>query len=261
MDSKQLKRKARERGADLVGIASAARWADWPSALNPRRIQPKCQSVIVVGRKVLRGALRGVEEGTSFYNTYGMYGKEWNETAFLVRVIHDVALALEASGAEAVPLLGGGAGLDAKALAREAGLGVIGKGGFFLTPDYGHRQRFGLILTDLALEGDAVAPLDLCKDCSACLEACPLAALRRDGDGAFTLDASLCASCRNGRQSAPATAYESNDRLASACGRACLVALEGRIGNRFEAPFRKRSTWSRDIEGRVSVAPLERKGS
>ena len=52
-----------------------------------------------------------------------------------------------------------------------------------------------------------------------------------------------------------------NDRLAAACGRACLVALEGRIGNRFDAPFRKRSTWSRDIEGRVSVTPLERKGS
>ena len=261
MDSKQLKQQARECGADLVGIASAARWADWPSALNPRRIQPKCQSVIVVGRKVLRGALRGVEEGTSFYSTYGMYGKDWNEMTFLVRVIHDVALALEASGAEAVPLMGGGAGLDAKALAREAGLGGIGKGGFFLTPDYGHRQRFGLILTDLALEGDAAAELDLCKACSACLDACPLGALKREGDGAFILDETLCASCRNGRQGGSATAYEGNDRLAAACGRACLVALEGRIGNRFDVPFRKRSTWSRDIEGRVSVTPLERKGS
>ena len=261
MDSKQLKQQARERGADLVGIAPAVRWADWPSALNPRRIQPKCQSVIVVGRKVLRGALRGVEEGTSFYSTYGLYGREWNEHTFLVRVIHDVALALEASGAEAVPLLGGGAGLDAKALARDAGLGAIGKGGFFLTPQYGHRQRFGLILTDLALEGDAMAAIDLCKDCSACLDACPLGALKRKADGAFSLDASLCASCRNGHQGSSEGAYERNDRFAAACGRACLVALEGCVDNRFDAPFRKRSTWSRDIEGHVTVAPLERKGS
>lgn len=261
MDSAQLKQRARECGADLVGIAAAASWADWPSANNPRRIQPRCQSVIVVGRRMLRGAFRGVEEGTSFYSTYGMYGQEWNEHAFLVRTIHDVALALEASGAEAVPLLGGGAGLDARALAREAGLGVIGKGGFFLTPEYGHRQRFGLILADCALAGDAAVELDFCKHCSACLDACPLGALKAAGDGAFVLDETLCASCRNGRQGGRPQEYARNDRFAAACGRACMVALEGRVGNRFGSPFRKRATWSRDIEGRVSVTPLERKGS
>ena len=262
MNAKELKIQARQHGADLVGIASAGSWEAWPNPANPRLIQPRCQSVVVIGRRVLRGALRGVEEGTSFGSTYRHYGQNWNEMTFLVRTIHDVARVLEAAGAEAVPLLGGGTDLDCKALAYEAGLGSIGKGGFFLTPEYGHRQRFGLILTDLALDGDTRVDLDFCDDCDACLKACPLDALVHTlGDAGFALDTQLCAVCQNGKFAGGEVSYERLDRLAASCGRACMVALEGKIGNRFNEDFRKRSTWTRDINGRPSVHPLVSKGA
>ena len=262
MNARMLKTEARQYGADLVGIASAGSWDTWPDTANPRLIQPRCQSVIVVGRRILRGALRGVEEGTRFRSTYRMYAQGCNEMTFLVRTIHEIALTLEAAGAEAVPLFGGGTGLDCKALAYEAGLGSIGKGGFFLTPEYGHRQRFGLILTDMALEGDAPVDLDFCDDCDACLKACPLGALVcTEGDAGFALDKQLCAVCQNGKVAGAEVSYERLDRFAASCGRACMVALEDKIGNQFNETFRKRSTWTRDINGRPSVHPLVPKGA
>jgi epoxyqueuosine reductase QueG len=261
MQTPDLKSQARQCGADLVGIAPASRWEDWPSARNPRSILPRCQAVIVVGRRILRGAFRGVEEGTNFGGTYGMFGQNWHEFTFLTRTIQQVASAVEAAGAEAVPLSGGGTGLDCKALAHAAGLGSIGKGGFFLTPEYGHRQRFGLVLTDLALEGDPVVDLDLCTDCSACLKACPLGALADAGGAPYALDAQRCALCANGRTNGPANAYERLDRLAASCGRACMVALEDKVGNRFHAAFRRRSVWTRDLDGAPTVHPLVREGA
>lgn len=262
MQSQVLKAKARQCGADLVGIAAADRWATWGGAANPRHIQPRCQAVVVVGRRIVRGSLRGVEESTSFGNTYGTFGQHWNEDLFLARAIHDIALALEAEGAEAVPLFGGGTGLDCKALAHAAGLGSVGRGGFFLTPEFGHRQRFGLVLTDTALESDPIVEPNLCAGCDACLKACPLGALTDTGSqGPFALDTERCGVCANGKGTGPSVAYERLDRLAASCGRACLVALEDKIGNRFREPFRKRPTWTRDVEGRPSVHPLHPKGA
>ena len=66
MDAKTLKEAARRAGAELVGIAPAPSWEKWQGSANPRNIQPMCQSVIVLGRSIVRGALRGVEEGTNF---------------------------------------------------------------------------------------------------------------------------------------------------------------------------------------------------
>lgn len=256
MNAAALKEAARNCGADLVGIAPAERWAEWPEVRNPRRIQPQCKSVIVIGRRMLRGAFRGVEEGTNVWSTYGVYGADWNENTFLVRTVHEIAMKFEAAGAEAVPLMGGGTGLDCNALAHAAGLGSMGKGGFFLTPEYGHRQRFALILTDLALDGDALVKLDFCNGCIACLDACPLSAMRDSGGEQFDLDGRICSVCENGRVAGGPNSYAKLDRFASSCGRACLVALEGKVGNSFRSDFRKRSAWSRGIDGKTTLHPV-----
>ncbi len=261
MNTERLKERARQAGADLVGVVPAERWADWPAPQNPATLQPRCRSVIVIGKRILRGAFRGVEEGTNFSSTYHCYGASWMERDFLTRTVYAVAGALEAEGHEAVPLLGGAVAgapvqLDTKALAHAAGLGSVGRGGFFLTREYGHRQRFALVLTDAALDGDPVVDLDFCQDCDACLKACPLQAMADKGEGRFAINTQLCANCANGRIDGAPCAYESLDRLAASCGRACLVALENRVNNRFTGPFRRRSVWTRDLEGRCTVHPL-----
>jgi epoxyqueuosine reductase len=276
MNAAELKERARELGADLIGIAPYERWAELTPGKNPRSIMPQCKSVIVIGRKILRGAFRGVEEGTNFGSTYGHYGRDWHESVFFPRVTYALCNELESCGAEAMPLSGGMPGgensvlgnegvaanvrLDTNFFAHAAGLGSMGKGAFFLSSKYGHRQRFGLILTDLELAGDPLLELDLCRDCDACLQACPLQAMTRSESGDFVVNTKLCGLCDNGRQNSSGLRYAPLDRLAAACGRACLVALENKIEERFQTPFRKRAVWERDIHGQTTLKPLPAKG-
>jgi NAD-dependent dihydropyrimidine dehydrogenase PreA subunit len=55
-----------------------------------------------------------------------------------------------------------------------AGLGEIGYSKMFLTPEFGPRQRLGVILTELELEPDPIynGP-QLCNRCMACVRDCP----------------------------------------------------------------------------------------
>ncbi|OGV31249.1 MAG: hypothetical protein A2020_01340 [Lentisphaerae bacterium GWF2_45_14] len=274
MNSTQVKEKVREAGADLVGIASLDRFKDLPAESNPLSVFPQCKSVIVVGRRILRGAFRGVEEGTNFGSTYGCFGHSYLENQFLSKTIYDVTCYLEKEGIEAVPLLGyrikgedkvladgkpaANVILDYKILAQAAGLGEIGKGGFFLTPEFGHRQRFGMILVDEAFDADELKKVSLCENCDACAKGCPLksihaektisAGLKGHETDIFTIDEKICKVCKNGAFSQP-VASDGVDRYAAACGRACMTALENKVSNRFENKFRKRSVWSVDING------------
>jgi len=251
MDSAEVKALARSLGADLVGIAPIERFAALPGSSHPQTYAPNTRTVIAVAHRIMRGALRGIEEGTSFFNTYQCYGLNWSEAHFLAKTVYDLCCAIEDAGYEASPLLsreysGNDFVPDYMAYAHAAGLGSVGKGGFFLTPEYGHRQRFGFIFTTLELPGDDIIECDFCKDCNACLTSCPLAAYGQDGK----LDLNLCANCRNGAFKNPGGS-DPVDRYAAACGRACMVALEDKIGNRFAEKFRKRSVWALGADGEM----------
>ncbi|OGV48604.1 MAG: hypothetical protein A2017_21075 [Lentisphaerae bacterium GWF2_44_16] len=261
MNSNQVKERAREAGADLVGIASVERLKDLSAEASPLSIFPQCKSVIVLGRRILRGALRGIEEGTNFGSTYGCFGHRYLENQFLSKTVYDLTCCLEREGIEAVPLLSfrtKGVTLDYKVMAQAAGLGETGKGGFFLTPEFGHRQRFAMILTDEAFEADELKKVSLCDNCNACAEGCPLKAVHTEKflssglEGheteTFAIDEKICRACKNGASCLPETS-DDVDRYAAACGRACMVALEGKTTNKFENKFRKRSVWSMDITG------------
>jgi ferredoxin len=286
MRAAELKERARGFGADLVGIAAAERFAPLPPERNPASVFPECRSVIVVGRRILRGSLRGIEEGTNFGSTYRTFGFAWLEDNFLAQTTYDLTCWIETQGVEAVPLFGyAEAGMpkgrpvapgkpapnvyvDAEFAAQAAGLGEMGLADVFLTPEYGPRQRFALILTDAELEPDAVVGQRLCGDCGACVEACPFGAIdasRKRTVGVpghemavATVDYEICAACNNGAMRGPGRGSRP-DRLAAACIRACVVRLEagGKCRNAFAQPFRKRAPWAVGHLGR----PVETKPS
>jgi epoxyqueuosine reductase len=65
-----------------------------------------------------------------------------------------------------------------KTIAHLAGLGWIGKNCLLITPEHGPRVRFISILTNAPLE-TANNPLEQrCKDCLACVEICPVKAIK-----------------------------------------------------------------------------------
>jgi epoxyqueuosine reductase len=275
MNTKELKDKARACGADLVGIAPIARFREVLPERNPASIFPECRSIIVLSRRICRGSLRGVEEGTNFGSTYQCFGYTWVEDNFLSQTSYDLSLWIEEQGYEAVPLFayneaGMPKGLPVAAdkpapnvyidpvfTVIAAGLGEIGLGGFLLTPEFGTRQRFALILTDAELEGNPVRGKTICGDCGGCAAACPYGAIHLEKTRILEvaghtmpvaeIDTGLCTACPNGAFLAGGRGKEP-DRIAAACGRECLVRLEsaGKVTNVFENKFRKRAPWQLD---------------
>lgn len=72
-------------------------------------------------------------------------------------------------------------GIDIKRLATSAALGAIGKSSLVITPEFGPRARFAVILTDALIELDNPREFDFCEDCSACMEACQAGAITNSG--------------------------------------------------------------------------------
>ena len=105
MDAAEVKKMAKEFGADLVGIAPISRLQNLPPQRNPLSISDRTKAVVVIGYRILRGAMRGIEEGTNFGSTYGMFGNNWLEHEFLARTAYLLTSWLEEQGVEAIPLL------------------------------------------------------------------------------------------------------------------------------------------------------------
>jgi reductive dehalogenase len=66
-------------------------------------------------------------------------------------------------------------------IAKDAGLGELGRMGLLMTPTHGPRVRLGVVTTDLPLEVDEKfedqSIVDFCNRCKKCAEACPSQAI------------------------------------------------------------------------------------
>lgn len=88
-------------------------------------------------------------------------------------------------------------------VARDAGLGELGRMGILMTPRLGPRVRIAVVTTDLPLEVDGLRPdpttLDFCLNCRKCAVACPSQAIplgppKKDGNGVlrWAIDSEAC---------------------------------------------------------------------
>jgi epoxyqueuosine reductase len=284
LTTRQVKAYARQAGADLVGVASPERFADVPAERNPLTIFPHAKAIIMVGRRITRGTLRGVEEGTNF-NTYSCFGYQWLDADFISLMTFNVVSYLEDQGWEATPLFpyppqaypqgivvreGSPApnvypDFDHAAVA--AGLGEIGYCGVFLSPQFGPRQRFQMIITDAPLTADPLLTESICGYCGQCVAACPLGALDSSREEVVkvagksmtvcAVDYEKCRLCHNGAQLNRYHPSGLPDRVAAVCMRTCLQVLEesDKLTSRFVNPFRTRPPWSLDAWGQPSEVP------
>ena len=87
-------------------------------------------------------------------------------------------------------------------VARDAGLGEIGRMGLLMTPELGPRVRLGVVTTDLPLfpnqRSDDLSVIDFCRLCRKCAENCPSRSIpygdREEIDGAlrWRIDPDTC---------------------------------------------------------------------
>lgn len=227
LTSDQVKQSAREFGADLVGIGAMDDFEGTPPEKDPRFIAPRAKRIIGLGFRVLRGSLRGIEEGTHYYQFPEM-GIVHIDEIYAPGVLRRLACMLEDHGYEGVvqrsvpdrrrgddsgsnpehlpafkiayaePVAHGKPAPDVLMNFNQAaslcGLGAMGRGGFFLTKRFGPLQRFAFLLTDAELEPDAMQDETVCDACGACAAACPVNAI----DGTGKLDEWQCMGGRMG---------------------------------------------------------------
>lgn len=191
----QIRQVALQHGMDLCGFAGVDRFDESPAGRHPCDILPGCKTVIVIGTRLLDGIIqanfRAFEDGRrDLKGLYGTYGYAFLPNYELTYACYTVAQHIErSSGAAATPLSTGpmtnGVQLSLRHAAVAAGLGEFGWSGLVMTPEYGPRNRFGVILTTLELEPDSMhSGRKLCDPsaCGICTKVCPTGALSKYGE-------------------------------------------------------------------------------
>lgn len=210
-----MRRRARELGFDVVGVARAdvpldvehARYlaflederhgemgwlADNAAArrrLDGEEILPGARSVVCVGLRY-RDTERGEAAAAPLARTMARYARGQDYHNFMRKRLRSLAKLLRTlePGAQARPLCDVAPVLE-RAWAARAGLGFVGKNGLVITPGQGSFQLLGEVVTTVTLTPDT--PIEeRCGSCTRCLDACPTGAFAAP----FQLDARRCLS-------------------------------------------------------------------
>jgi len=182
VDAAWVKHRAKELGADLVGIAGADMLnafppdPRWPQ--TPERISPYCRSVIVVVNRIPAGAFRCKTNTPVQYLDMLVLRR-------MDRISYRLTEELERKGWPTLVTAGQETDwnykkasygrLSTRHLGVEAGLGTLGLEVNILTPEFGPRVYLTGILTELELEPDQRITEQVCigESCSRCLHSCP----------------------------------------------------------------------------------------
>lgn len=201
---------ARKHGFELAGIAAVdaaagdfPRYLDWVEKgyagrlayltdhragvrADPRLLLPSAKSILCVGKLYNR---ENASPGIAKY----AQGEDYHH--FMRRDLEAMVAALQAMQPFEARICVDTAPLLERSLARQAGLGWIGKNTCLINQQQGSWFLLAEVLVSLELTPNPEPPPDRCGSCTRCIEACPTAAIVPDAkNGGWTLDASACIS-------------------------------------------------------------------
>jgi epoxyqueuosine reductase QueG len=190
MDAAAVKALAKELGADLVGIASAATLnafppdPKWPQ--TPDRISPHVKSVIVIVQHIPVAAFRCKTTIPVQYIDMLVLRRMDRIGARLAEKLEDAGYPSFVTAAQETDWDYKRASygrLSTRHLGIEAGLGTFGLEVNILTPEFGPRVYLTGVLTELELEADKPLTEQVCigESCSRCLYSCPADAVLHFG--------------------------------------------------------------------------------
>ena len=219
----EVKRVALASGADLVGVASIDRFDGAPADVHPRSIFGETQSVIAMACRMVRGALKSIEEG-KFWQAYNCDSYQYLNEVLAPHMLRKVVTFLEDRGYTSVPIhnpfcVGVGRPVrpgearpdgmvSLRVIGCAAGLGELGLSKLLLTPQFGPRQRVFAVLTDAMLQPDPLLAEGICRNCGSCAQACPAGAISLERSIRFAIqgrdfshanvDFAKCVHCHTG---------------------------------------------------------------
>ena len=164
-----IKAKARELGADIVGITRIEPETDMMDGVEPRYAY-----AVSIGRTMDRSRMENVPHdpaGTEVLRTYGRVAKTCNALAKHIRGLGWGAVAYSHSKSSDLLQI---------PVAVRAGLGELGKHGSLICREHGSNVRLGTVMTEMPLALDAPVDIgvdDLCATCRRCTTDCPPGAI------------------------------------------------------------------------------------
>jgi epoxyqueuosine reductase QueG len=178
------------RGATLVGIASAQMLSKAPKGHRPTDFLSVAKSVISIGLRMNKSSIFHLPKTIREYKAeYDVANLKLNALAWdTVRFLEDLryqALAIPASSPYDEKKNFGD--LSHKHAAVASGLGKFGLNNLILTPNYGPYVRFVTVITNAELSTNEPLTEDIClrEKCSKCVKACPVGALKNPQYDAF----------------------------------------------------------------------------
>jgi epoxyqueuosine reductase QueG len=185
----KIRQYALDLGADLVGFTSLQNYHS-PRSDDPRKILPGANSLVVLGLRLIDGALDCPDPRITFSSAMLDTESTGRDITYRLCRYLEKDLGCRALPTPAPPRYpmemsqekkGFIGPISVRHAAVAAGLGVLGKNNLIVNPRIGCRGRYLALLTTAQLESDPPIRQDLCGDCDLCLKACPPGALDDPG--------------------------------------------------------------------------------
>lgn len=177
----EVVKEAKHLGADLVKIAAADRWEQYPVTEKefwPQRIWPWCTKVIVMAVPLPIPIIETTPSAiyAELYNTTNrlLDNMAYQLTAYLMQKGYRAIFFPRDCYGDISVLVNNPAAAFSHVLAGYyGGMGTFGYSHNLLTKEYGPRVRLVSVLTDAPIPADPMLEEELCIECGLCERKCP----------------------------------------------------------------------------------------